>query len=188
MCIRDRVESADVVGFPRVARTWPEPKGCHMSHTQALLRRTGRTAVLTTALSLALAGGFASTASANTGGANGQCPGGPYCSTGSGLPSMNGNGNGKAVHRPPAGTVGKADNQNPKGQMSNGSDHNAGYECDTNHGIGRSNPAHTSCVVVTPPVVTPPVVTPPVVTPPVVTPPVVTPPGTPKPPVVQPPC
>jgi LPXTG-motif cell wall-anchored protein len=49
--------------------------------------------------------------------------------------------------------VGKADNKNPKGQMPNGSDHNNGYECDGNNGIGKTNPAHTGC---TPPVVTPP--------------------------------
>ena len=144
-----------------------------MSHTQALLRRTGRAAVLTTALSLALAGGFASTASANgtsgdvnkpqpiskadanTGGANGQCPTGAYCSTRDGSASLNGNGNGKAVGKPAAGAVGKADNKNPKGQMPNGTDKNAGYECDTNHGIGKGNPAHTSCILsktsVTPP-------------------------------------
>jgi hypothetical protein len=81
----------------------------------------------------------------NTGGANGQCPGGPYCSTRDGSPSGNGNGTGKSVGKPCAGCVGKADNKNPKGQMPNGSDHNAGYECDRNHGIGRSNPAHTGC-------------------------------------------
>lgn len=39
----------------------------------------------------------------------------------------------------------EGDNKNPKGQMPNGSDHNAGYECDTNKGIGRTNPAHTGC-------------------------------------------
>jgi hypothetical protein len=86
-----------------------------------------------------------STADQNTGGANGQCPSGPYCSTRDGSPSGNGNGNGKAVGKPCAGCVGKADNKNPKGQMPNGSDHNAGYECDRNHGIGRTNPAHTGC-------------------------------------------
>jgi len=79
------------------------------------------------------------------GGANGQCPGGPYCSTRDGSPSGNGNGKGKATGKPCAGCVGKADNKNPKGQMPNGSDHNKGYECDRNHGIGRSNPAHTGC-------------------------------------------
>jgi len=86
-----------------------------------------------------------STADANDGGANGQCPGGPYCSTRDGSPSGNGNGGGKATGKPCAGCVGKADNKNPKGQLPGGSDHNAGYECDRNHGIGRSNPAHTGC-------------------------------------------
>ena len=86
-----------------------------------------------------------SNADRNTGGANGQCPGGPYCSTRDGSPSLNGNGNGKATGKPCAGCVGKADNKNPKGQKPGGIDHNAGYECDRNHGIGRSNPAHTGC-------------------------------------------
>jgi hypothetical protein len=58
---------------------------------------------------------------------------------------LNGNGKGKARGKPCAGCVGKADNKNPHGQYPNGSDHNAGYECDRNHGIGRSNPAHTGC-------------------------------------------
>jgi LPXTG-motif cell wall-anchored protein len=30
--------------------------------------------------------------------------------------------------------------------MPNASDANAGYECDTNHGIAKGNPAHTACV------------------------------------------
>jgi hypothetical protein len=125
-----------------------------------------------------------SNADKNSGGANGQCPGGPYCSTRDGSPSLNGNGNGKAVGKPCAGCVGKADNKNPKGQMPNGSDHNAGYECDRNHGIGRSNPAHTGCKV-TPPKPPKPPVPPKPPKPPV--PP--TPPKPPKPPVphVKPP-
>src|SRR3954452_8327449 len=86
-----------------------------------------------------------SKADQNSGGANGKCPGGPYCSTRDGSPSGNGNGGGKATGKPCAGCVGKADNKNPKGQYPNGSDHNAGYECDRNHGVGRSNPAHTGC-------------------------------------------
>ena len=86
-----------------------------------------------------------SNADQNSGGANGQCPGGPYCSTRDGSPSGNGNGGGKATGKPCAGCVGKADNKNPKGQNPNGTDNNAGYECDRNHGIGRSNPAHTGC-------------------------------------------
>ena len=46
----------------------------------------------------------------NSGGANGQCPGGPYCSTRNGSPSQNGQGKGKATGKPCAGCVGKADN------------------------------------------------------------------------------
>ena len=87
-----------------------------------------------------------SSADLNTGGANngGHC--GAYCSTRSGSPSLNGNGGGVATGRPCAGCVGKADNKNPPGQFPSGPvDRNAGYECDRNHGIGRSNPAHTSC-------------------------------------------
>src|SRR4051794_15690859 len=86
-----------------------------------------------------------STADQNTGGANGQCPGGPYCSTRDGSPSLNGNGGGNATGKPCAGCVGKADNKNPPGQMPDGSDHNNGYECDGNNGIGKTNPAHTGC-------------------------------------------
>jgi LPXTG-motif cell wall-anchored protein len=106
-----------------------------------------------------------STADANTGGANGQCPGGPYCSTRDGSASDNGNGGGNATGEPCAGCVGKADNKNPKGQLPDASDSNAGYECDTNHGIAKSNPAHTGCTTLTPPECVPtpevPCVTPP---------------------------
>ena len=87
----------------------------------------------------------------NTGGANGQCPDGPYCSTRDGSASGNGNGGGEATGKPCAGCVGKADNKNPPGQMPDASDGNAGYECDTNHGIARTNPAHTGCQSSTPP-------------------------------------
>lgn len=70
---------------------------------------------------------------------------GPYSSTRDGSPSLNGNGDGLAVGQPCAGCVGKADNKNPPGQFPNGSDPNAGYECDRNNGIGQTNPAHTGC-------------------------------------------
>ncbi|MCU1595550.1 MAG: Conserved putative secreted protein [Frankiales bacterium] len=114
---------------------------------------------------------------------------GAYCSTRDGSASQNGRSDNTQSNKPCAGCVGKADNKNPKGQAPSGPvDHNAGYECDRNQGIGQGNPAHTGCTsaaVVTPPVVTPPVVTPPV-TPPVVTPPVVVPPVV-TPPVVIPP-
>ena len=86
-----------------------------------------------------------SNADANQGGANGQCPGGAYCSTRDGSESKNGNGGGKATGKPCAGCVGKADNKNPRGQRPDGTDHNNGYECDGNNGIGKTNPAHTGC-------------------------------------------
>jgi len=86
-----------------------------------------------------------SKADQNTGGANGKCPGGPYCSTRDGSPSENGRGDGKATGKPCAGCVGKADNKNPAGQYPDGSDPNAGYECDRNSGVGQTNPAHTGC-------------------------------------------
>jgi hypothetical protein len=71
---------------------------------------------------------------------------GPYDSTRNGSPSGNGNGNGQATGKPCAGCVGKADNKNPPGQQPGPEDHNNGYECDGNHGIARTNPAHTGCV------------------------------------------
>ena len=76
---------------------------------------------------------------------NGANQHGSYDSTRDGSPSGNGNGGGEAKGKPCAGCVGKADNKNPKGQYPDGSDHNKGYECDGNNGIGRSNPAHTGC-------------------------------------------
>src|SRR4051794_33511332 len=82
---------------------------------------------------------------------NGANHSGPYDNTCDGSPSGNGNGGGQATGKPCAGCVGNADDKNPKGQYPNGSDHNAGYECDRNHGIGRSNPAHTGCTSTTPP-------------------------------------
>jgi hypothetical protein len=102
---------------------------------------------------------------------------GPYSSTRDGSPSLNGNGNGQAVGKPCAGCVGKADNKNPPGQFPDGSDANAGYECDRNSGIGKTNPAHTGCAAVpeAPPV---PEVPPVEVTPPAQ----VTPPAPPRPP------
>ncbi len=86
---------------------------------------------------------------------NGANTNGAYDSTRDGSPSGNGNGNGEAAGKPCAGCVGKADNKNPKGQLVNGSDSNAGYECDRNHGIARTNPAHTGCKT-PPPTTTPP--------------------------------
>jgi hypothetical protein len=86
-----------------------------------------------------------STADQNNTGANDTSSTNPYASTRDGAPSLNGNGGGQQVGQPCAGCVGKADNKNPKGQAPNATDGNAGYECDRNHGIGRSNPAHTAC-------------------------------------------
>jgi hypothetical protein len=71
--------------------------------------------------------------------------GDPYDSTCDGSASQNGNGGGNANGKPCAGCVGAADNKNPKGQFPDGSDHNNGYECDGNNGIGKGNPAHSAC-------------------------------------------
>src|SRR4051794_26789524 len=81
---------------------------------------------------------------------NGANVHGPYCSTRDGSASANGNGGGEATGKPCAGCVGKADNKNPRGQMPGPADHNAGYECDTNHGIAKGNPAHTRCLTPAP--------------------------------------
>ncbi len=66
--------------------------------------------------------------------------GGPYdhdnCDGSQGL---HGNGgNGKC-----AGCTGKADDKSPGGQYPG--DHNNGYECDWNSGVGKGNPAHAKC-------------------------------------------
>jgi hypothetical protein len=104
---------------------------------------------------------------------------GAYDSTRDGSPSLNGNGGGEANGKPCAGCVGRADNKNPKGQAPNGSDHNAGYECDRNRGVGRGNPAHTGCREA-PPTTKPPT-TPPTSPPPGEQPPGAQPPGNPPP-------
>ncbi|MEA2451950.1 MAG: hypothetical protein QOG04_660 [Actinomycetota bacterium] len=70
---------------------------------------------------------------------------GAYDSTCDGSPSGNGNGGGSAKGKPCAGCVGNADDKNPPGQAPDGSDHNKGYECDENSGVGRTNPAHSGC-------------------------------------------
>jgi hypothetical protein len=76
---------------------------------------------------------------------NGANVSGQYDSTCNGQPSLNGKGNGTANGKPCAGCVGNADNKNPPGQFPNGTDPNAGYECDRNQGVGKSNPAHSGC-------------------------------------------
>ena len=75
----------------------------------------------------------------------GENDGDPYDSTCDGSASQNGKGDGNATGKPCAGCVGAADNKNPKGQFPDGSDHNNGYECDGNQGVGKTNPAHTGC-------------------------------------------
>lgn len=84
---------------------------------------------------------------APTNGANQGC--GAYCPNGVGEPSGNGygraNAHANANGLPGAGTVGNADSKNPPGQAPDGSDHNNGYECDGNGGVGKTNPAHTGC-------------------------------------------
>lgn len=104
---------------------------------------------------------------------NGANTHGPYDSTRDGSPSQNGEGDGKAKGKPCAGCVGKADNKNPPGQLPGGSDPNAGYECDANKGVGKGNPAHTSCQE-QPPTPTPPETTPPETTTPKTAPPTTT--------------
>src|SRR5205823_4866635 len=81
----------------------------------------------------------------NSGTGNGANHPGPYDNTCDGSASGDGHGGGQATGKPCAGCVGNADDKNPKGQYPNGNDHNAGYECDRNHGIARTNPAHTGC-------------------------------------------
>jgi len=92
-----------------------------------------------------------SKADSNNTGANSTSSTNPYRSTRDGSPSGNGMGSGNAYGKPCAGCVGKADNKNPHGQQPNGTDGNAGYECDSNHGIGQTNPAHTGCTAPTQP-------------------------------------
>jgi hypothetical protein len=70
---------------------------------------------------------------------------GPYDPNGVGQPSGNGKSEDNNGKRPCAGCVGNADAKNPPGQMPGGSDGNAGYECDRNQGVGKTNPAHSGC-------------------------------------------
>src|SRR5205823_265250 len=87
-----------------------------------------------------------SNADQNNAGANDTSSSNNYTSTRDGAPSDNGGDNGNATGQPCAGCVGRADNKNPSGQAPSGPiDHNNGYECDGNNGIGQTNPAHTGC-------------------------------------------
>ena len=74
-------------------------------------------------------------------GANAGC--GTYCPNNVGAQSGNGYGHNNTPNG--AGTEGKADSKFPPGQSPDGSDHNNGYECDGNGGVGQTNPAHTGC-------------------------------------------
>jgi hypothetical protein len=65
--------------------------------------------------------------------------------SGVGQPSGNGKSTDNNGNRPCAGCVGKADYKNPPGQLPDGTDHNKGYECDENEGVGKMNPAHSGC-------------------------------------------
>lgn len=74
-------------------------------------------------------------------GANSSGPYDPYL-----MGEPPGSGNGYAVGKPDAGTVGKADDKNPQGQLPDAmNDGNNGYECDGSSGITLGNPAHSFC-------------------------------------------
>lgn len=121
-------------------------------------KKTITTIATAAAVSLTLA--FGGGAVSAKGGANNS---GPYtndCQTTQDCePSRNGNGNGKATGRPAAGSVGNADTKNPPGQVKKlpvdadgnpileypAQDGDSGYECDSNNGIGKGNPAHSPC-------------------------------------------
>jgi hypothetical protein len=49
-----------------------------------------------------------------------------------------------AFAQPAVGSVGRADQKVPPGQVAN--DHDRGYRCDDNNGAGAGNPAHSACV------------------------------------------
>jgi len=97
-----------------------------------------------TAVSMILGGtAFAVAQNAEPPGGGANQPG-PYDPSGVGAPSGNGSDNNNG-NRPCAGCVGSADDKNPPGQLPGGQDPNAGYECDTNQGVGQTNPAHSGC-------------------------------------------
>lgn len=98
-------------------------RGLHSPQKKGI--RPGRSTLLVAALGLVLSATLASPAWAGTIMAPGQD---------------------KDRGKPCAGCVGNADTKSPPGQELEGSDLNAGYECDTNHGVGQGNPAHTGCV------------------------------------------
>jgi hypothetical protein len=70
---------------------------------------------------------------------------GPYTRPCEGDPVDTTTGDVQGYGKPCSGCVGNADDKDPPGQSSDGSDHDAGYECDRNQGIGQGNPAHSGC-------------------------------------------
>jgi hypothetical protein len=103
-------------------------------------------ALILTLAGFGLAGPAAGSANTNEGPYDNDCVASDNCA-----PSMNGNGMGKAVGRPDAGSVGNADKKNPKGQLPDADDDgNNGYECDGNSGITKGNPAHSGCAAEVP--------------------------------------
>jgi hypothetical protein len=109
---------------------------------------TGLTAgsTLTAPIALAAGGSQECSTSHNSDTGHGANNDGGYQSTCDGSPSANGaDETGNHTGEPCAGCVGNADDKNPSGQAPDGSDHNRGYECDANHGVGVGNPAHTGC-------------------------------------------
>ena len=106
--------------------------------TPARISSLGAAVLAAAAFSL---GAVAPAHAAPTNGANSGC--GAYCPNNVGDPSGNGYGHNNTPNG--AGTEGKADSKFPPGQAPDGSDHNNGYECDGNGGVGQTNPAHTGC-------------------------------------------
>src|SRR5947209_6266053 len=117
-----------------------------MHDSKTIRRMSARTAaalLLVVVGVFALGGAWSSAFAAAGGNGNGANQSGPYDPTPtSAAPCPNNQGNGNA---PCNGTVGNADGKNPPGQQPGGNDHNKGYECDGNKGVGNDggNPAHT---------------------------------------------
>jgi hypothetical protein len=113
-----------------------------------IARRVLTVGTLGAALAVVPAGAVAASPPPDDGGpgaGQGANQSGPYDPNGVGQPSGNGKSEDNSGKRPCAGCVGNADAKNPPGQMPGGSDGNAGYECDRNQGVGKTNPAHSGC-------------------------------------------
>lgn len=114
----------------------------HVSQARAQVGKPPAVALVVALVVLLLAagGGFTLAAQADDhgGGANTS---GPYDPSEPG-PGDENQGKGNA---PDNGSVGKADDKNPPGQVGKAGDR--GYECDDNSGVGDKggNPAHTGC-------------------------------------------